>query len=43
MNTPGVLTEATADLAWALLLAVSWRVLEGGCHDQSRQVPWLGT
>ena len=29
VNTPGVLTEATADLAWALLLAVSRRVLEG--------------
>ncbi len=28
-NTPGVLTEATADLAWALLLAVSRRILEG--------------
>ncbi len=28
-NTPGVLTEATADLAWALILAVSRRVVEG--------------
>jgi glyoxylate reductase len=28
-NTPGVLTEATADLAWALILAVSRRVAEG--------------
>src|SRR5438874_3188536 len=27
-NTPGVLTEATADLAFALLLAVARRVLE---------------
>ena len=27
-NTPGVLTEATADLAWALLLAVARRVPE---------------
>ncbi|MDQ6882791.1 MAG: D-glycerate dehydrogenase [Candidatus Dormibacteraeota bacterium] len=27
-NTPGVLTEATADLAWALLLAVARRVVE---------------
>jgi lactate dehydrogenase-like 2-hydroxyacid dehydrogenase len=26
-NTPGVLTEATADLAWALLLAVSRRLI----------------
>src|SRR4051794_18726079 len=28
-NTPGVLTEATADLTWALLLAVTRRVVEG--------------
>ncbi len=28
-NTPGVLTETTADLAWALLLAVSRRIVEG--------------
>lgn len=28
-NTPGVLTEATADLAWALILAVARRVPEG--------------
>lgn len=27
-NTPGVLTETTADLAWALLLAVARRVVE---------------
>ncbi len=28
-NTPDVLTEATADLAWALVLAVTRRVVEG--------------
>ena len=28
-NTPGVLTEATADLAWALILGVARRVSEG--------------
>lgn len=28
-NTPGVLTEATADLAWALLLAAARRLVEG--------------
>lgn len=28
-NTPGVLTEATADMAWALLLAAARRVAEG--------------
>jgi len=27
-NTPGVLTEATADLTWALILAVSRRIVE---------------
>ncbi len=28
-NTPGVLTEATADLTWALLMAAARRVVEG--------------
>lgn len=28
-NTPGVLTETTADLAWALILATARRVVEG--------------
>lgn len=28
-NTPGALTEATADLTWALLLAVTRRIVEG--------------
>src|SRR5712691_3757457 len=28
-NTPGVLDETTADLAWALLMAVARRVVEG--------------
>src|SRR5262245_762610 len=28
-NTPGVLTQSTADLAWALILAVARRVVEG--------------
>jgi len=28
-NTPGVLTEATADLTWALILATARRVVEG--------------
>jgi glyoxylate reductase len=28
-NTPGVLTEATADLTWTLILAVTRRVIEG--------------
>ena len=29
MNTPGVLTRATADMTWALILAVSRRLIEG--------------
>ena len=28
-NTPGVLTNATADLAWALMMSTSRRILEG--------------
>ena len=28
-NTPGVLTEATADLAWSLIMAIARRVVEG--------------
>ena len=28
-NTPGVLTDATADLTWALIMAVSKRIVEG--------------
>jgi glyoxylate reductase len=28
-NTPGVLTETTADLTWALIMAVSRRIVEG--------------
>jgi glyoxylate reductase len=28
-NTPGVLTQATADLTWALILAAARRVVEG--------------
>jgi glyoxylate reductase len=28
-NTPGVLTETTADLAWALILATARRIVEG--------------
>lgn len=31
-NTPGVLTEATADLAWALMLSVARRVVVGDRH-----------
>ena len=31
-NTPGVLTEATADLAWTLLMAAARRIVEGADH-----------
>ena len=37
-NTPGVLTETTADLAFALLLAVARRLPEG--HDYVRDDRW---
>lgn len=37
-NTPDVLTEATADLAFALLLTAARRVIEGDCFV--RQEPW---
>jgi len=39
-NTPEVLTEATADLTWALLLAVARRVTEG--HALVQQGAWTG-
>ncbi len=39
-NTPGVVTEATADLAWALLLAVSRRVVEGDAFVRAGR--WTG-
>jgi len=39
-NTPGVLTDATADLAWALILATARRVVEGDRLVRSGQ--WQG-
>lgn len=39
-NTPGVLTAATADLAWALILAAARRVVEGDRFV--RQGRWKG-
>ena len=41
-NTPGVLTEATADLAWALILAVSRRVVEGDHVMRAGRFPGWG-
>ncbi|NMC85501.1 MAG: D-glycerate dehydrogenase [Anaerolineaceae bacterium] len=37
-NTPGVLTETTADLAWALLMAAARRVVEG--HTEVHRGIW---
>jgi glyoxylate reductase len=37
-NTPGVLTDATADMAFCLLIAAARRVVEG--HDYSRSGKW---
>ena len=39
-NTPDVLTETTADLAWALLLASARRIAEGDRFLRSR-TPWI--
>jgi glyoxylate reductase len=36
-NTPGVLTETTADFAWALLMAVARRVVEADRYVRSGQ------
>lgn len=36
-NTPGVLTETTADLAWALLMAAARRVVEGDRYVRDGQ------
>ncbi len=41
-NTPGVLTEATADLAWALILAVSRRVADGDREMRAGRFPGWG-
>src|SRR5207245_6986900 len=39
-NTPGVLTETTADTAWALLMAAARRVPEGDRFLRS-STPWI--
>ena len=39
-NTPGVLTDATADLTWALILATARRLIEG--VDLVRSGAWTG-
>ena len=37
-NTPGVLTETTADFAWSLLMAAARRVVEG--HNEVQRCIW---
>ncbi|MEM3641527.1 MAG: D-glycerate dehydrogenase, partial [Candidatus Bathyarchaeia archaeon] len=41
-NTPGVLTETTADLAWALLMAIARRIVEADNYVRTGQwkVSW---
>jgi glyoxylate reductase len=39
-NTPGVLTEATADLTWSLILSLARRVVEGDRLTRTGQ--WMG-
>src|SRR5262249_54091418 len=41
-NTPGVLTEATADLTWTLILGVARRVAEGDQEMRAGRFPGWG-
>lgn len=41
-NTPGVLTDATADLTWALILAVARRIVESDLYTRSGQFKGWG-
>ncbi len=41
-NTPGVLTEDTADMTMALILAVPRRLAEGTAMMKDTNVPWAG-
>jgi glyoxylate reductase len=41
-NTPGVLTDCTADLTWALLLGVARRVAEGDVEMRAGRFPGWG-
>ena len=41
-NTPGVLTDATAEMAWSLLCAVARRVVESDAYMRSGQWPGWG-
>jgi glyoxylate reductase len=41
-NTPGILTDATADLAWTLILAVARRAVEGDEEMRAGRFPGWG-
>ncbi len=41
-NTPGVLTEATADLTWTLILGIARRVVEGDQEMRNGRFPGWG-
>ena len=41
-NTPNVLTEDTADMTMALILAVPRRLVEGGTRARRRRAEWAG-
>ncbi len=41
-NTPGVLTEDTADMTMALILAVPRRVAEGAAYLKDPKTKWIG-
>ncbi|MDX2039434.1 MAG: D-glycerate dehydrogenase [Isosphaeraceae bacterium] len=41
-NTPGVLTEATADLTWALILGIARRVVDGDAEMRAGRFPGWG-
>jgi glyoxylate reductase len=41
-NTPGVLTEATADLTWTLILSIARRVVEGDHEMRNGRFPGWG-
>ncbi|MDR3634536.1 MAG: D-glycerate dehydrogenase [Isosphaeraceae bacterium] len=41
-NTPGVLTEATADLTWTLILGIARRVVEGDHEMRTGRFPGWG-
>ena len=41
-NTPGVLTEATADLTWTLILGIARRVVEGDVEMRAGRFPGWG-